>query len=138
MEGRERLVLVMWLCSVAGVAGALLTPIPAFLVIGWSAEWRRVDLAAHLSLFFWLMLLPQAAEWGQRRRGRLALALVALGCGLEALQAMTGYRTVDGVDAAANLAGVALGVWTGRRWAVRVRSRKLGLFDLYCYQNVRE
>jgi len=115
MRVRDRMVLVVWLCSVGGVAIALLAPVPALPAVVQQAERWRIDLAAHLTLFLWLMLLPQAAEWGRNWGWRLAAVLGALGMGLEGAQAMTGYRTVDGADAAANLMGVALGLWIGRQ-----------------------
>lgn len=49
--------------------------------------------------------------WGMVQPGRRvswALGLIVLGLALEGVQSLTGYRTLDRWDAAANLAGVVL------------------------------
>jgi hypothetical protein len=99
----------------------------------WSAWWRAGGYAL-VALVVWLSLAPRPPElamdhgdkvqhllaygglmlwFGQLYAGRArrvaALALVALGIALEALQGLTGYRSVDAFDMGANAAGVLLG-----------------------------
>ncbi len=81
-----------------------------------------VDRTAHVALFGLLTVLPQAAEWGRRRSGMVAAALLAAGVVLEVAQAWTGYREADAGDAMANAAGVGLGVLAG--WARELLRRR--------------
>ena len=67
------------------------------------------DKVAHFiaygSMAFWFaMLFP-----GRARQLGWALAFAAMGVGIEYLQRMTGYRTFDVADMAANGIGAALG-----------------------------
>lgn len=71
------------------------------------------DKFGHVLAYFTLM-----AWFGQLFSGhyRLALAFLAMGCGLEVVQGMTGYRDASLLDMLANGLGVALGWLTSRRF----------------------
>ena len=79
-----------------------------------NTEIKQGDKLAHLlaygSLMFWFGMLAASA----RARFGWAIAFAALGVGLEYAQGLTGYRTFDVIDMAANTAGVVIG------WVVAV------------------
>lgn len=58
---------------------------------------------AYAGLAFWFFMLYPGG------RGRVAVALVCLGVGVEYVQGWTGYRTFDVLDMAADAAGVLAG-----------------------------
>ena len=60
---------------------------------------------AYGSMTFWFAMLFR----GRLRQIGIALAFAAMGVGIEYLQRMTGYRTFDVADMAANGVGAALG-----------------------------
>jgi len=60
---------------------------------------------AYLSMTFWFALLFR----GRLRQLGIALAFAAMGVAIEYLQRMTGYRTFDVADMAANAIGAGLG-----------------------------
>jgi VanZ family protein len=62
---------------------------------------------AYGSMTFWFAMLFR----GRLRQIAIALAFAAMGVAIEYLQRMTGYRTFDVADMAANGIGAALG-WT--------------------------
>jgi VanZ family protein len=62
-------------------------------------------IAAYATLMFWFAQLTDS--WA--RRVVIAIALVALGVGLEFAQRETGYRTFDYADMAADAIGVGVG-----------------------------
>ncbi len=111
------MVLGVWLLSLAVVAGLLLAPVPEMPrpMAAMAGRWR-LDLAAHALLFGWLMWTPHQANWGRKRRVFLSMGLTLAAAGLEAAQGLTAYRMVDLADAAANMGGILLGAWAGRRW----------------------
>ena len=67
------------------------------------------DKLSHFLAYGWLMLWFCQLYAGSAQRWRLALALVALGVGLEFLQSLTPERTYEVLDMAANSSGVFLG-----------------------------
>lgn len=116
--------LAAWLALVAAVATVSLLPagdLPA-------APFDGVDKLEH---FLAYAVLAAGAVMLFARRGvqwLLALALVALGIGLEFAQgAMTASRHADGMDALANalgvLAGTGLGWTPARLWLLRLDAR---------------
>lgn len=62
-------------------------------------------VAAYATLMWWF-----AQVHAGRARGGAALALVGLGIALEGAQGLTGYRSLDAIDMAANAAGVLVGM----------------------------
>ena len=62
-------------------------------------------VAAYAVLTFWFMQLYDDV----RSRLRIVAGLFALGVALEILQFMTGYRSMEAADAAADALGIALG-----------------------------
>jgi VanZ family protein len=87
---------------IAGVV--VLSLIPVEVDLG-----KDSDKVAHflaygsLSLWFGMIFSPRIAQLG------IALAFCALGVGLEFLQGLTDYRTMDVADMIANAMGAALG-----------------------------
>ena len=79
------------------------------------------DKVAHFiaygSMTFWFALLFP----GWLRQVAIVIAFVAMGVAIEYLQRMTGYRTFDVADMAANSIGVALG------WALALTPLKQAL-----------
>jgi len=103
----------------------------------WMVWWRALGYAL-VAIVIWLSLTPQPPElhveqgdklqhvvaygalmlWfaqlhAGRARAGAALALVVLGVALEGVQGLTGYRSFDVIDMAANTAGVVLGLAAG-------------------------
>lgn len=72
-------------------------------------SFEQSDKFSHLLAYGWLMLWFCQLYAGQAMRLGLALALIALGVGLEFLQSLTPNRSYDLFDMAANTAGVSLG-----------------------------
>jgi VanZ family protein len=62
-------------------------------------------IAAYAAVTFWFMQIYDTA----RPRLIVALALAALGGGLEILQYFTGYRSMEAADMVADVAGIAIG-----------------------------
>ena len=93
---------------VAAIVWLSLTPSPPALDF---AQGDKVGhLAAYGVLTFWFCLLYPRAK----TKLLYGLAFIAMGVGLEIIQGMTGYRTYDVLDMAANSAGVLLG-WLASR-----------------------
>ena len=88
---------------IAAVIVASLIPDPL------DTDIREGDKIAHLlaygSMMFWFGMLGATS----RARVAWAVALAALGVGLEYAQRMTGYRSFDVLDMVANTAGVGVG-----------------------------
>jgi VanZ family protein len=80
----------------------------------------HADKLAHAAAFFALGAAA-ALSWSHSRRvtQRAALALLAYGALIEAVQSMLPSRSADGLDFLADAAGVALGLWVVH--ALRVR-----------------
>jgi len=72
---------------------------------------QQGDKLQHVFAYFALMLWFAQVFRQRHERFRLAIALIALGVGLEFLQGMTSWRSYDPVDMAANAFGALLG-WT--------------------------
>jgi len=87
---------------VAAVIWLSLVPLPAPPIV-------HGDKVEHLATYGVLMLWFMQLGGPMRRQTVTALALVALGVGIEFLQDLTPYRMMDPVDMLANTAGVALG-----------------------------
>jgi VanZ family protein len=93
---------------VAAIVWLSLTPSPPAL--DFTASDKLGHLAAYGLLMFWFSLLYVR----NRTRALYGIAFLALGVGLEIIQGMTGYRSYDLADMAANSAGVVLGWLFGR------------------------
>ena len=70
---------------------------------------QQGDKLQHISAYFALMCWFAQVHRRRHERLYLAMALVALGICLEFLQGMTGWRSYDPFDMAANASGVLLG-----------------------------
>ena len=93
---------------VAAIVWLSLTPSPPAL--DFTASDKLGHLAAYGVLMLWFcMLYPK-----RRARVLCGVGFVAMGVGLEIVQGMTGFRTYDALDMAANSAGVVLGWLFGR------------------------
>lgn len=86
---------------VAVVVYASLMPAPP--LPGFSAADKVAHVAGYAGLMLWFVQLYQRPAYG-----RVALALVTLGVGLEVAQGLTGYRSFDYWDMAANGLGVVV------------------------------
>ena len=78
------------------------------------------DKLQHLIAYGALAICGTVGFQGRRPRLILGVGLMALGCGLEVAQAVIPGRSPSVIDAAANIAGMALGMattWTGERLA---------------------
>lgn len=106
-----------WVVSLLAVAVLLLVPPPAMprSALALYRQWR-LDFGVHAVLFGWLMLVPHGLEWGRKWRVALSMGLAVMALGLELAQGLTGYRGPELGDAIANLAGIWMGAWVGRRW----------------------
>jgi VanZ family protein len=93
------------LALVAAVVWLSLVPLP-------SPPVAHADKIEHLGTYGTLMLWFSQLGGPARRRAVTAVALVALGVGIELLQDLTPYRMMDPLDMLANAVGVALG-WLG-------------------------
>jgi VanZ family protein len=62
-------------------------------------------IAAYAAVMFWFMQIYE----GTRSRLTVALSLLALGIGLEFVQAWTGYRSYERADMVADALGIAIG-----------------------------
>jgi len=87
---------------VAAVVVLSLIPIEADLSGGRD---KIAHFVAYGSMTFWFAMLFR----GRLRQVGVALAFAAMGVAIEYLQRMTGYRTFDVADMAANGIGAALG-----------------------------
>jgi len=101
---------VLGLVYVAAVVYLSLAPAPPHDVL----PYLQVDKSAHFSAYTFLMLW-----FGQIYHERpvallIASGLVMLGIFLEVLQGLSGYRTFEYTDMAANTLGVASGFWIAR------------------------
>lgn len=84
------------------------------------------DKAEHALMYMGLTLVAGLGAQSTKSWILLALAGEFLGILLEFLQSLTGYRTLDIHDVAANSVGVALGLfggWIWRRTQARVQLR---------------
>ena len=88
---------------VAAIFWLSLTPSPPQIDV--AAGDKLGHLAAYGVLMLWFCQLYTTA----RTRLLYGAAFIAMGVGLEVLQAMLGYRTYDVLDMAANSVGVLLG-----------------------------
>lgn len=112
-----------WLL-VAGVAIGSLIPGPALRSV--AVGDKLLHTAAYCLLMLWF-----GGLYARRRQVVVALALFALGCTLEALQAATTTRSFDLRDMAANGSGILIGlVLTAtvlEGWCQRLERRVLAL-----------
>ena len=110
-----------WLLVASVTAGSVL---PGSVVRGFAAADKLVHGGSYLLLMVWF-----AGLYRRQRHGLIALTLLALGVGLEFVQARLPYRAFDPVDLLANAAGISLGlvlsVWVLAGWCQRVEQRFL-------------
>jgi len=97
-----------WLCAAAVLALCLMPPVRHLPSTGW-------DKANHALAFAMLALLGLAAY--PAPRARVLWGLIAYGALIEVLQSLTGYRTAEWLDLAADAVGVVAGVQLARWWA---------------------
>jgi VanZ family protein len=95
-----------WMLIVA-VVYLSLAPLPADVDVPHGDKFGHV--LAYAVLMFWFVQIYRRP----RLRVALAFGFVTLGVMLEVLQGMSGYRTFDIQDVAANIAGLALGWLAG-------------------------
>ncbi len=70
-------------------------------------RWDKVGhFLAYFTLMWWF-----AQVWPWSRHRRIAAAFAAMGIGMEFLQEMTGYRTLELGDMVADVCGVVIGWW---------------------------
>lgn len=67
------------------------------------------DKLLHAAAFAFLMLWYAQLYAGRRDRLRCAVSLIGFGCLIELLQGLLPYRSADGWDLVADVAGVAIG-----------------------------
>lgn len=89
-----------WMCAAAVLALCLMPPVQHLPSTGW-------DKANHALAFAMLALLGLRAY--PARRARLLWGLVAYGALIELAQSLTGYRTAEWLDLAADAVGVVIG-----------------------------
>jgi len=100
----RRIWLLLGWGMVASVVVLSLIPIEADLSGGRD---KIAHFVAYGSMTFWFAMLFR----GRLRQLGVALAFAAMGVAIEYLQRMTGYRTFDVADMAANAIGAGMG-WT--------------------------
>ena len=93
---------------VAAIVWLSLTPSPPAL--DFTASDKLGHLGAYGVLMFWFCMLYPS----RRARVVFGAGFVAMGVGLEVIQGMSGFRSYDLADMAANGAGVVLGWLFGR------------------------
>jgi VanZ family protein len=105
-----------WFFVLAAVAASL-SPASSLPDVGISDKFGHAATYASLTLWFCGVYPRPAAPV-------IALALLALGGGMEALQALTETRRPEGADLLANAAGIFLGVLVARtgldNWCAKV------------------
>ena len=89
---------------VVAVLVVSLMPIPVDAELPENGD-KLGHLLAYGTLMFWFGMLYPA----RRRQLAVAMAFCAMGVGIEFLQGMTGYRSFEVADMAANSAGVLIG-----------------------------
>ncbi len=99
----------LWVAAVTYIS---LIPHPPEPLRFWNA-----DKLEHAFAYCLLMLWFSQVYAGRMRRLFAAALLVAMGCGIEVLQGMTGYRNFEYADMLANATGVLLG-WMWARTAL--------------------
>ena len=115
---RPRLWRVLGWSLVLAVVYLSLTPKPPPTLVSYGDKFEH--LAAYASMMGWWLQI-------HRRPERLALLFILMGLTLEVLQSLSGFRTGDVFDMAANTLGVGLGWLTARLlpdWLARL-DRKL-------------
>jgi VanZ family protein len=95
-----------WFLVLAAVAASL-SPASALPDVGVSDKLGHAATYAFLALWF-------CGVYPRRAAPVIALALLALGGGMEALQALTETRRPEGADLLANAAGIFVGVLAAR------------------------
>lgn len=118
----RRLWLGLWLAAVLVVAAVSLLPPPPLPAA------PGADKLGHFLAYFGLMAFAVQMFAGRAALGSIALALAALGLGLEFAQgALTTTRMFDLRDALANAAGVAAGLalaaTSAASWLLRWEAR---------------
>jgi VanZ family protein len=106
----QRTIRLCWLAAVAAVTTLSLLP-----DVGPPSAYH-LDKLIHGASYMSLALLPAAAF--ERRASALAaaLAMIALGCAIEAAQALVPPRTSDIWDALANSVGATIGAALGAQF----------------------
>jgi len=102
-----------WMGAAAVLALCLMPPVQHLPSTGW-------DKANHALAFAMLALLGLLAY--PARRARLLWALIAYGALIEVLQSLTGYRTAEWLDLAADGIGVVIGAQIARWCGARARA----------------
>jgi VanZ family protein len=102
---------VLWLSHVLAIWLLLLVPVavPEPLAFSYS------DKLIHAALFFWLTV---SAFW-LWRQGRVVWILLVVALLTELTQAMTPWRSAEGLDVLADAVGIGLG-WVVLRWRARI------------------
>jgi VanZ family protein len=111
---RKALVAAGWAWAGA-IVWLSLTPAPP--EVGISEGDKIGHFLAYGVLMFWFAQLYS----GRRIRIAFALAFIAIGVGLEFIQAQLGYRSYDVFDMGANTVGVLLG-WAAALLLPRIRT----------------
>ena len=94
-------------CMVCIVVVLSVAPLPSLTPVTENYDDKIAHGLVYSTLMFWFALVRAPEHWR-----RLALAIFALGLGLEVAQALLPYRTASLADAVANGLGVALGAVT--------------------------
>lgn len=110
----RRLVLLVWVCSVAETIHVSLLPRIELPVNFWNA-----DKFYHLVTYAWLGALPLFVFVSRKRAQAAAYAMIGLGVLLEWAQASIPGRSASFLDALAN----AVGVFCGVRMALALLTR---------------
>ena len=97
---RRKWLVIGWVLVGLIVGGSLMPGLP-------SSDVQHVDKIQHVCAYF--LLMNWFAQAMRLRRASIAVAVFAMGVAVELLQGMTGWRTYDMYDMAANTTGVLLG-----------------------------
>ena len=95
---------------VAGVVVISLTPVPELPDLGFGRFDKLLHLAAYAFLMTWFVQLNPPARYAL-----LAAGFASMGMGLELLQALTRYRSLEYLDMLANALGAVAGWGLGAR-----------------------
>ncbi|WP_300160213.1 VanZ family protein [Solidesulfovibrio sp.] len=112
----RRVMLALWIVSVAGTCWASLTPRLELPVDFWNA-----DKLYHTLTYAWLGGLPLWAFATGGRARAAAYCMIPLGGLLEWGQSFVPGRTASMGDAVANALGVFLGIWIAEHLMARCR-----------------